>query len=84
MIIKLILDPDDIRNPGARELMKSVESMAKIEELDVSDPDGLAEALFYDSSKTPGIIVIGHDNEIIASWSGRIPAGEELRKILEP
>lgn len=69
--------------PPAKELGKKLEEQGvKVNYHNIKEVDGLASATLFGIMTTPSVVVAEGDNEI-ASWEGKVPAIEEVKKHLE-
>jgi len=79
-ILKIFTQPLCPACPPAKELGERLKESVKIEYVDVSTPDGLAEAQFYNIMSTPTLVLV-EDNKEIQAWIGT-PEQEEIQKLL--
>jgi len=79
MRVLVFVKPDCPKCPAAKKLAEKIGA----EVHDVSTPNGLAEATYYDILSTPSFLVIDEHGEVIASWHGEVPKEEEIRRVLE-
>ena len=83
MKLKLFTQATCSRCPAAKQVVKEVEHKVKVEQYDIKTEDGLAEALQYDVMATPSIIIIDHDDNVLAEWKSKVPTLEDLNKVLK-
>lgn len=90
MIVKVFTQPNCPKCPAAKDLVASLKKnllvkkgKLKIEEYDVSDIDGLAEASFYSVLSTPSFIVCDDQGKEISGWRGEIPGENEITSLLD-
>ena len=82
MILKFFTQQLCRQSPATRAVIEKISHKVKIEEYNISTEEGLAEALFYNATKTPSIILLNHDGEIITKFLGVVPEAKELEKII--
>jgi len=63
------------RCPAAKALTSD---LTEVEQYDVEQVAGLAEAAFYGVLSTPSIVVVDQDGKEVVSWRGEVPSKEEL------
>lgn len=83
MILKIFWQKNCPNCPPAKELGKKLEKEIKVELHDVETVDGLAEAAYFNVLSTPTLILVDEEGKEIASWRGRVPKEEEIRKFLK-
>jgi glutaredoxin len=66
--------------PPAKELAKELKRENKLEvnNYNVDEAEGLAEAQFYTVLATPSLILCDENDEEITSWRGLAPSKEEV------
>lgn len=86
MILKLFTQPNCPKCPTAKELVKNLKiknssgiENLKIENFDVIQADGLAEASFYSVMGTPSLILCDDQGKEIAGWRSETPTLENLK-----
>lgn len=83
MILKIFTQPNCPGCPPAKALAHQIKSRGlKIEEVDVSTADGLAEAAFYQVMATPSLILVDDKGKIVAEWRGEVPRKKEIIKLI--
>jgi hypothetical protein len=83
MILKLFTQPTCARCPAAKQVVKLVEHKVTVENYDIKTELGLTEALSYDIMVTPSIVIIDHEDNVLAEWKSTVPSLEDLNKILK-
>jgi glutaredoxin len=83
MKLKLFTQPTCPKCPAAKDVVKQIEHKVKVEHYDIKTEDGLAEALSYNIMATPSIVIIDHDDNVLAEWKSTVPNLEELNKVLK-
>jgi len=83
MIVKVFWQKNCSHCPSAKKLGKTLEKEGvKVEYHDVSMPDGLAEAMFYDVLSTPSLIITDNKKKEITAWRGKTPNLKDVKKFL--
>lgn len=80
MRVKLFYKPGCPKCPEAKELLDKVGN--PVEEFNIENVDGLAEATYYGIASTPSIVVLDENNNEQIVWKGTVPTKEELSKWL--
>jgi len=82
MKLKIFTKNDCPNCPPARKLAKELEKEGKleIENHNADEPDGLAEAQFYDVLATPSLILCDEADDEIISWRGKAPLKKDIYK----
>jgi glutaredoxin len=78
--IKLFYKPGCPKCPSAKDLLDSIGR--PIEEFNIENVDGLAEATYYGIAATPSILILDDNNNEQVVWKGTVPAKEDLIKWL--
>jgi len=69
--------------PPAKEIGKKLEEQGiDVSYHNIKEVDGLATATLFGVMSTPSVVVAEGDNEI-ASWRGKVPTIEDVKKHLE-
>ncbi len=76
MRIKLFVKRSCPRCPQAKAL---TQGLTAVEQYDMDQVNGLAEAAFYGVLATPSIIVTDETGKEVASWRGEVPSKAELK-----
>lgn len=79
MLIKLFWKENCPQCPLAKALVSQFED-TPIELFDIEEPNGLAEAAFYNVIATPSIVLVDDRGGEIKSWRGIVPSAQELRR----
>jgi len=82
MILKIFWQKNCPNCPLAKELGKKLEKEIKVELHNVETVDGLAEAAYFNVLSTPTLVLVDDGNREVASWRGKVPKEEEIRKFL--
>ena len=80
MKIKLFIKPGCPKCPSAKELLN--ETGRPVEEYNIEEVDGLAEATYYGIASTPSILVLDENDNEQVIWKGTVPSKEDLMKWL--
>ncbi|MBU2025377.1 MAG: thioredoxin family protein [Patescibacteria group bacterium] len=66
--------------PPAKKLAEEIEEQGKlpVEYHDVDEPDGLAEAQFFNVLATPALILCDDKDKEVESWRKDMPASKEI------
>lgn len=79
MILKVFTQPMCPACPPAKELAKKLEKYVTVEYIDVSQPQGLDEAMKYNVMATPTLILV--DKDVKKVWTGTPDENEVLEAI---
>jgi hypothetical protein len=83
MKLKLFTQPTCAKCPAAKLVVKQVEHKVTVENYDIKTEMGLTEALSYDIMTTPSIVILDHEDNVLAEWKSVVPSLEDLNKILK-
>jgi thiol-disulfide isomerase/thioredoxin len=81
MVLKVFTQPNCPKCPAAKALCAQISKQQpklKIEQYDVSTPEGLAEASFYAVLSTPSLILVDDNGKEVRSWRGEVPSLKEI------
>lgn len=79
-VLKLFISENCPKCPPAKKLAESLKSKIPIEIYDIQQPEGLAEAAYYQILSTPTFVLV-EDDEIKKIWTTILDENELLKEV---